>query len=545
MFKQIEQDENIIDYYQKISLWAAISVLLLTFLDAGVVFLEVSLKMQVKWVPTIIKAFLSVYALILINQACNQIVSDPLKEKEHATQSNNSVISIGAISDIPYYSGFFLTLVIIASSILHFSIISSLPRLENNSVKLLADFGIGMLVTGLAIINRQALVAKTDIQILDPDDWQNKINRHTQKILNTISDAQEEIEKTTLSTNDQIRRSQEGVATVNDELFKTFTKSSQNNTEMLVALIKNAEERIANNLASTFDQVQSRIDVFTNETSAIQTRLATSSQSLVDAFAKAELKISAETEKIDLSSPFQSLGESIDRLSPPLQAMSSKLIDIKSTLNETGELYSSHRVASAELLANIRSSLTQINDAQLHTTTSLYSLKSDLDVLTRSVSTLANSIDTSSLSATSFNSVITNLAAGVNTMIENISISSQAFNEQSSTTQISLGNLSVSLEALSLRSEDNATTLNALSEGYKSFEKTLGEGKSLLRDENTELARIVSNSRTQIDNMVSVSQKTVRAYEALHQELFDNSNRLADLLKGLLRNIENAQRNQK
>ena len=545
MFKQIEQDENIIDYYQKISLWAAISVLLLTFLDAGVVFLEVSLKMQVKWVPTIIKAFLSVYALILINQACNQIVSDPLKEKEHATQSNNSVISIGAISDIPYYSGFFLTLVIIASSILHFSIISSLPRLENNSVKLLADFGIGMLVTGLAIINRQALVAKTDIQILDPDDWQNKINRHTQKILNTISDAQEEIEKTTLSTNDQIRRSQEGVATVNDELFKTFTKSSQNNTEMLVALIKNAEERIANNLASTFDQVQSRIDVFTNETSAIQTRLATSSQSLVDAFAKAELKISAETEKIDLSSPFQSLGESIDRLSPPLQAMSSKLIDIKSTLNETGELYSSHRVASAELLANIRSSLTQINDAQLHTTASLYSLKSDLDVLTRSVSTLANSIDTSSHSATSFNSVITNLAAGVNTMIDNISISSQAFNEQSSTTQISLGNLSVSLEALSLRSEDNATTLNALSEGYKSFEKTLGEGKSLLRDENTELARIVSNSRTQIDNMVSVSQKTVRAYEALHQELFDNSNRLADLLKGLLRNIENAQRNQK
>jgi len=130
-------------------------------------------------------------------------------------------------------------------------------------------------------------------------------------------------------------------------------------------------------------------------------------------------------------------------------------------------------------------------------------------------------------------------------MIDNISISSQAFNEQSSTTQISLGNLSVSLEALSLRSEDNATTLNALSEGYKSFEKTLGEGKSLLRDENTELARIVSNSRTQIDNMVSVSQKTVRAYEALHQELFDNSNRLADLLKGLLRNIENAQRNQK
>ena len=542
MIMQITQDENIIDYYHKISLWAAFSVILLTALDAGVVFFDVSLKMQVKWVPTIIKAFLPVYALILINQACNQIVSDPLKEKEHATQSNNSVISIGAISDIPYYSGFFLTLVIIASSILHFAL---LTHLEINSVKLLVDFGIGMLVTGLAIINRQILVAKTDIQILDPDDWQNKINRHTQKILNTISDAQEEIEKTTLSTNDQIRRSQEGVATVNDELFKTFTKSSQNNTEMLVALIKNAEERIANNLASTFDQVQSRIDVFTNETSAIQTRLATSSQSLVDAFAKAELKISAETEKIDLSSPFQSLAESIDRLSPPLQAMSSKLIDIKSTLNETGELYSSHRVASAELLANIRSSLTQINDAQLHTTASLYSLKSDLDVLTRSVSTLANSIDTSSHSATSFNSVITNLAAGVNTMIENISISSQAFNEQSSTTQISLGNLSVSLEALSLRSEDNATTLNALSEGYKSFEKTLGEGKSLLRDENTELARIVSNSRTQIDNMVSVSQKTVRAYEALHQELFDNSNRLADLLKGLLRNIENAQRNQK
>lgn len=544
MLNEINQDENIIDYFERISKWGAFCIVAITVLDIYLTKTPKSTNTWVQWSPTLIKVLLSYFVLHLINKACKQIIYDPLKEKEHSIQSNNSFISISAIADIPYYSGFVLTLVIIACSIFQFSILNSLSS-QFAPVKLIVDFGIGMLVTGLAIINRQALVARTDIQILDPDDWQNKINRHTQKILNTISDAQEKIEETTLSTNDQIRRSQEGVAVVNDELFKAFTKASQNNTEMLVALIKNAEERITNNLVSSFDQVQSQINAFTNETSSIQAKLSTSAQNLVGAFVKAENKISAEIEKIDLASPFQSLAESIDQIDPPLQAIMSKLNGINITLNETGELYGSHKVVASELLAGISSSLSQINDAQLHTTTSLYALKSDLDVLTRSVSNLTSSIDSTSLSAGSFNSVIENLATEVHTMVKKISTSSEALQDQTSLTQTSLNNLSISLESLSLKSADSASRLYALNEEYKSFEETLAEGKSLLKDENTELVRIITNSKTQVDSVVSASQQTVRSYEALHRELFDNTNRLAGLLKELLRNIENAQRNQK
>ena len=223
----------------------------------------------------------------------------------------------------------------------------------------------------------------------------------------------------------------------------------------------------------------------------------------------------------------------------------SKLNGINITLNETGELYGSHKVVASELLAGISSSLSQINDAQLHTTTSLYALKSDLDVLTRSVSNLTSSIDSTSLSAGSFNSVIENLATEVHTMVKKISTSSEALQDQTSLTQTSLNNLSISLESLSLKSADSASRLYALNEEYKSFEETLAEGKSLLKDENTELVRIITNSKTQVDSVVSASQQTVRSYEALHRELFDNTNRLAGLLKELLRNIENAQRNQK
>lgn len=544
MLSEINQDENIIDYFERISAWGAFCIVAITGLDIYLTKTPKSTNTWLQWSPTIIKVILSWGVLHLINKACKQIIYDPLKEKEHSIQSNNSFISISAIADIPYYSGFVLTLVIIACSIFQFSILNSLSS-QFTPVKLIVDFGIGMLVTGLAIINRQALVARTDIQILDPDDWQNKINRHTQKILNTISAAQEKIEETTLSTNDQIRRSQEGVAVVNDELFKAFTKASQNNTEMLVALIKNAEERITNNLVSSFDQVQSQINAFTNETSSIQAKLSTSAQNLVDAFVKAENKISAEIEKIDIASPFQSLAESIDQMDSPLQAIMSKLNGINITLNETGELYGSHKVVASELLAGISSSLSQINDAQLHTTTSLYALKSDLDVLTRSVSNLTSSIDSTSHSAGSFNSVIENLATEVHTMITKISTSSEALKDQTSLTQTSLNNLSISLESLSLKSADSATRLYALNEEYKSFEETLAEGKSLLKDENTELVRIISNSKTQVDSVVSASQQTVRSYEALHRELFDHTNRLASLLKDLLRNIENAQRNQK
>lgn len=543
MLNEINQDENIIDYYQRISAWGAFCIVAITGLDT---YLTKTPKYTNTWlwILTIIKVGLPVNVLVSINKACKQIIDDPLKEKEHSTQSNNSITSISAIADIPYYSGFFLTLVIIACSIFNFAFLS-LTTTKIAPVKLIVDFGIGMLVTGLAIIFRQILVARTDTQIVDPDDWQNKINRHTQKILNTISDAQKKIEETTLSTNDQIRRSQEGVAVVNDELFKAFTKASQNNTEMLVALIKNAEERITNNLVSSFDQVQSQINAFTNETSSIQAKLSTSAQNLVDAFVKAENKISAEIEKIDLASPFQSLAESIDQMGPPLEAIMSKLNGINITLNETGELYGSHKVVASELLSGITSSLSQINDAQIHTTTSLYTLKSDLDVLTHSVSNLTSSIDTTSHSAGSFNSAIENLATEVDTMIKKISTSSEAFKDQTSLTQISLSNLSMSLESLSLKSEDSASRLYALNEEYKSFEETLTEGKSLLKDQNTELVRIITNSKTQVDSVVSASQQTVRSYEALHRELFDNTNRLAGLLKELLRNIENAQRNQK
>ncbi len=544
MLNEINQDENIINYYQRISGLGAICIFVITFLDIYLTLTAKSTNTWVQWFPTIGKAFFSVYVLVLINEACKQIIYDPRKEKEHSIQSNNSIISISAIADIPYYSGFFLTLVIVACSIFHFSYLDSISS-QAAPAKLIMDFGIGMFVTGLAIYFRQILVARTDTQILDPDDWQNKINRHTQKILNTITDAQEKIEETTLSTNDQIRRSQEGVAVVNDELFKALTKASQNNTEMLVALIKNAEERITNNLITSFDQVQSQINVFTNETSSIQAKLSTSAQNLVDAFVKAESKISAEIEKIDLASPFQSLAESIDQMDPPLQAIMSKLNEISITLSETGELYGSHKVLASDLLSGISSSLTQINDAQLHTTTSLYTLKSDLDVLTHSVSNLTSSIDTTSHSARSFNSVIENLATEVDTMVTKISTSSDALKDQTSLTQTSLSNLSVSLESLSLKSADSASRLYALNEEYKSFEETLAEGKYLLRDENTELVRIITNSKTQVDSVVSASQQTVRSYEALHRELFDNTNRLAGLLKELLRNIENAQRNQK
>lgn len=363
-----------------------------------------------------------------------------------------------AVVDSCYYLGFVYTLIILVTTFINIGQQAENIQVYNSNLNALMDilnrFCVGLFTTGYGLVARIHLSNLIEIEELDTDGLQNKLNTKTQALIQLIETGILSIESLIAKSNQSISDS---ISLANNSINQNtaeLAKDAGNISSKLKLITKKIEEQIPN-----FDM--------TSSTNAVVEHLTTTASS-VDS-----LNISINKVQTSFNDADKTASNAVTQFAGTIQTVASQYTQMSSQIqsfsNEVNK-FTQNLISSEEASKELISSIKQLGINSKDTGTNLLTLNPALDNIRNRFQDLSIQINDSEKQLLKIKDIVFSVEGKTNTELDKFmqSINSviKSLESRNSELGIQLGALEKSFKQLEIAAKDVSLEIQNEKRGF-------------------------------------------------------------------------------